>query len=349
MSGFQIPKFGISVLMPVHNAGDYLNPAVTSILNQQGVLLELIIIDDHSTDTALSNLPLDSRIERLKSSKRGIVAALSLGLKYARYPFIARMDADDIADSKRLLTQIIHFQGNPELDICGTKVRIFSDQTSIADGYSLYQQWINNLCSAADIERDFFVESPIPHPSAMLRREYINSIGGYIDCEWPEDYDLWCRALLAGAVFGKPGLPDLLLWRDHGDRLSRSDERYSKQMFLRCKAHYLAQYLDNKGVKFCTILGTGPTGLKLHDYLELNGLPVAGFIDINEKLRDRQKRSKAVQILQRLPNDQQLNAHIDQKQSIIIAAVSARGARERIRTYLTSSNLVEQRDYIFAA
>ena len=335
--------------MPVHNAGKYLDVAVSSILNQCGVQFELIIIDDHCTDTALSELPPDTRIKRLNSSERGIVPALNLGLKHARYPYLARMDADDIADSNRLLKQLIHFQENPTLDICGTKVGLFSDQGSIADGYRSYQQWINNLCAPADIEREFFVESPIPHPSVMLRREYLISLGGYNDSEWPEDYDLWCRALLAGAIFGKPAHPELVLWRDHSDRLSRSDHRYTKQMFLRCKAHYLTQYLHNKGINSCTILGAGPTGLKLHDYLEQSGLPVAGFIDINAKLKGRQKRSKPVAVLEQDPSDSQLVAHLDQKRSIIIAAVSTRGARERIRTYLNKSSLVEQQDYIFAA
>ena len=349
MSGFLTPEFGISVLMPVHNAGNYLDVAVNSVLHQYGVQFELIIIDDSSTDTALSQLPSDTRIRRLSSPVRGIVAALNLGLKHARFPYIARMDADDIADPKRLFTQLNHFQKNPELDICGTKVKLFCDQGLIGEGYRHYQQWINSLCTPTDIEREFFVESPIPHPSVMLRREYLNSLGGYNDSEWPEDYDLWCRALIANAKFGKPDEPDLLLWRDHQGRLSRSNIRYGKQMFLRCKAHYLTKYLEQKGIDSCTILGAGPTGLKLHDYLEQNGLQVKGFIDINMKLKGRQKRSKAVKILAPEPNNSQLIEHIDQSQSIIIAAVSSRGAREKIRRHLNNSTLVEQRDYIFAA
>ncbi|MCK5722491.1 MAG: glycosyltransferase, partial [Gammaproteobacteria bacterium] len=73
----------ISVLMPVHNAGIYLAEAVTSILNQKDVLFELILIDDHSTDNAIENLPAeltrDERLSFFSSDGHGVVAAMETG------------------------------------------------------------------------------------------------------------------------------------------------------------------------------------------------------------------------------------------------------------------------------
>ena len=98
--------------MPVHNCGAYLRTAVDSMLQQQDVLLELIIIDDHSTDQAIQNLPQDPRIRIIKSPQAGIVSALNTGLEHANYPFIARMDGDDIALPGRLYTQLKYLLDN---------------------------------------------------------------------------------------------------------------------------------------------------------------------------------------------------------------------------------------------
>ena len=114
----------------------------------------------------------------------------------------------------------------PQIDISGTRVLMFSVGSEIGGGYLAYQNWINSLSQHSDIEREFFVESPIPHPSAMFRRALFDELGGYHESAWPEDYDLWCRALLAGKKFGKPEYAQndyLLRWRDHQGRLSRLD------------------------------------------------------------------------------------------------------------------------------
>ena len=349
MCDLNSPENAVSVVLPVHNGGIYLAGAVDSILQQQGVQLELIIIDDHSTDSALCGLVKDSRIKLLRSPQKGIVAALNVGIDASRHPFIARMDADDIAADNRLRSQLRHFNAHPKLDICGTKVKMFNPLNGIAEGYLEYEKWINNLCLPEEIENEIFVESPIPHPTAMLRKNFLNSLGGYLDTDWPEDYDLWLRALLAGAEFGKPEEPELLFWRDHDARLSRNDQRYNKQMFLQCKAYYLSIYLKRRGLTSCVVLGTGPTGLKMHDYLSDNGMNVSGFIDINQNMEGRLKRGKPVHITQTPPSANQISVFGSKFNSIIIAAVSARGARERIRNYLNAADLTETNDYILAA
>lgn len=340
--------------MPVHNAGRYLQQAVSSILAQQEVLFELVIVDDNSTDNAIQSLPKDKRINLIESTGHGIVHALNLGIATAAYPFIARMDADDIAHPLRLIKQLDYLHSNPQVDICGCKVQMFSDST-IGKGYQLYQDWLNAQCSHQQIIDNFFVESPIPHPSALFRKSLIDEIGAYKDSRWPEDYDLWCRALLANKVFGKPENDKLLKWRDHPKRLSRTDQRYNKQMFLRCKAFYLSQILlgralhsENKPKH--VIWGTGPTGLKLHDYLQEFGLPIDSFIDVNPKMHDRKKRNKTIKLV----NSSLKNSAdtIDPRyfcDTVVIVAVSARGARTEIDSFLRSTGLRVGIDYVLAA
>lgn len=331
--------------MPVHNGGKYLQAAVDSILNQTHQNLELILVDDCSSDKAIENLTPEPRLRIVQSPGKGIVPALNEGISKANYSIIARMDGDDIALVNRLETQLDILLSSDPATIIGAQVELFSEQGEIAGGYKRYQKWINQQTRPNDISKNFWVESCIPHPTAMMRRDALIELGGYRDSTWPEDYDLWCRAYLNGFKFAKPENQILLRWRDHPDRTSRIEQRYNKQQFLRCKAHYLSQRLTIKGVHKCAIWGAGPTGTKLHQYLNEYGIEVTGFIDINPKLVGAAKCGKPVIVV---------DNHSDLRQcrvldSTTLVAVSSWGAREKIRSALLDADFEESIDFIIVA
>ena len=331
--------------MPVYNAGRYLQAAVDSILHQTHPLLELIIVNDGSTDYAIERLEVDDRVRCVDSPGNGIVPALNQGIAVSQYPYIARMDGDDIAAPSRLATQLTYLQQNPEIAIAGAKVHLFTDTGELGGGYAYYESWINQQCTPSAIQRNMFVESCIPHPTAMFHRDVIDTLGGYHDTPWPEDYDLWCRAHLHGYQFGKPDAENLLHWRDYPERTSRAQSRYDKSQFLACKAHYLSQVLQQLGQQECVIWGTGPTGLKLHDLLTQAGIRVRHFIDVNPKLLDREKRNKPIWVV-----DAPLKEHdIRSLRPFVVVAVAARGAREKIHQALADAGQIELEDYLFAA
>jgi len=331
--------------MPVQNGGTTLQHAVDSILEQTHQNLELILVDDHSSDQALTNLVSDDRVKLYSSSQRGIVPALNLGLSKAQNAYIARMDADDLAAPQRLEIQFKYQQDNPEIDIVGAKVNIFKDSETLGGGYQHYQEWINQQCTHDDIARSFFIESCIPHPTAFMHRSVLDTLAGYQDTPWPEDYDLWCRAYLAGFKFGKPTNESLLKWRDHEARASRTQQRYAKEQFLRCKARYLSEWLSQQSKTECVIWGAGPTGLKLHDYLLEHGITINGFVDINPKLNGGRKRDKPVHVLSLEPSKAELHA----LKPFAVIAVGSRGARDMIRRACGLANLLELEDFVFAA
>lgn len=343
----------VSVVLPVHNGGDHLAIAVKSILAQKRIDLELLIIDDHSTDQAIQQLDtiIDERVELLRSPKRGIIPALNLGLEHAKFDLIARMDADDISLPHRLSKQCTFLEQNPSIQICATQVKLFNQGAIVGKGYQLYESWINSVTETSHIETEFFIESPLPHPSVMFYKKPIVRLGGYQDRGWPEDYDLWSRALLAGIKFGK--VPEVLLhWRDGENRTSRTDSRYSKVNFIRCKAFYLARYLLNRKLRSIQIWGAGPTGRKMHDLLEHEGVQVSRFLDVNPKLAERTKRGKAIKIVEPNLSQRQFSqaAYLEiEKYGPIVVAVAARGAREDIRRELLSHQLIEGKQFIFAA
>ena len=122
-------KPDVSVILPVHNGGAYLGEAVDSILNQSRRNLELLLIDDHSDDAAITDLAVqDPRLKVLESPGRGVAQAFNHGLRHATGHFIARMDADDIALRNRLELQLQYLEDHPEIDICGGCVEIFAQQ-----------------------------------------------------------------------------------------------------------------------------------------------------------------------------------------------------------------------------
>ena len=331
--------------MPVHNAGEYLGTAVDSILNQTHQKLELILIDDHSTDGSISKLNKDSRLRIIKSPSKGIVPALNQGIAESTYPIIARMDGDDISLPNRLSSQLTTLANASNTTIIGAKVEIFSDDHGITHGYRRYESWINQQVSATEICHNFWVESCIPHPTMMMYKSALTSLGGYQDTPWPEDYDLWCRAHLAGYKFVKPKNGTLLRWRDYSKRTSRVDQRYSTDQFLICKAHYLSKILIERQINQCAIWGTGPTGSKLHNLLSGYNIDVSAFIDVNLKLAGRKKYGKPIYLVGDNPSRDDLSVI----KPLGLIAVSSWGAREKIRSALLNAGLKELDDFIVVA
>ncbi len=190
----------ISVILPVWNAGDTLEPAIKSILGQTEEDFELVIVDDGSDDASdniiARHAAADGRVRPVFIPHSGIVTALNIGLSQARGRYIARMDADDLSHPSRLEKQASYLDRNPDTGLVSCLVEHLGDHKEKA-GYAHYVDWINSLTSHEEIYLNRFVESPLAHPSVMIRRELIDTHGSYRDGSFPEDYELWLRWLQA--------------------------------------------------------------------------------------------------------------------------------------------------------
>lgn len=327
----------VSVILPVHNGGDFLAAAVSSILSQSFRRLELLLVDDRSDDGAIARLDVaDERLYILSSRQTGVAGAFNYGLAHARGKFIARMDADDISLPERLEQQLNYLEFHPDVDICGGGVEIFSDQI-LGAGNLRYQNWLNNCRSPAKIHRELFIESPIPNPTAMFRRDAIGQLGGYRVPDWPEDYDLFLRADAAGMRMGKPdGV--VLRWREHNQRLTRTDPRYNIARFQAAKAYFLVrQRLCGRPL---VIWGAGPTGTLMHDLLESEGAVIRGFLEVHPRRIGGRKRGLPVWPIEQVT---ELN------DAFVLVAVGAAGAREEIAAYMLEHGKKEGPDYLFVA
>lgn len=197
----------VSVVMPVHNGGVYLEHAVDSILGQTFPDLEFVIIDDGSTDSTAQVLrryqTADRRVRVYHQENAGIVASLNRGCHEAKAAYIARMDADDIAFPDRLARQVEFLDGNPAVAVVGSAVvRIDASGREIK----------RNVCptSHAEIVEALREYTCFTHPSVMLRAAALAAVGGYRPAyRAAEDYDLWLRL---SERYEMANLPDPLFY-----------------------------------------------------------------------------------------------------------------------------------------
>jgi hypothetical protein len=323
--------------MPVYNGGRFLQQAVGSILSQTMPRLELILIDDHSTDSAITALDKsDPRLKIFSSRGRGVVNAFNAGFSYCRGAFIARMDADDISLEKRLECQIDYLEHHPDVDIAGSCVEIFADN-GIKAGLERYQNWLNSVREPEQVRKQIFIESPLPNPSLMLRRAALERLTGYRNNAWPEDYDLLLRADAANMQMGKPA-PVLLRWREHESRLTHTDTLYQRKKFMQAKTYFLVRHrLKGRAV---VIWGAGPTGRDMHDLIIAEGGTVDGFIEVHPRRIGGQKRGLPVWSMDKIRSI---------GEAMLLVAVGAAGAREEIAEFANAQGKIEGRDYLFVA
>lgn len=327
----------LSVVLPVRNGGQYLAEAVDSILSQSFGDFELLLIDDHSTDGAISTLDKsDPRLKILQSGGRGVVDAFNTGFTRSLGEYIARMDADDISLPGRFCSQLDYFEQHPDVDITGCCVEIFSD-SGIQGGLERYQSWLNSVRESEQVHKQIFIESPLPNPTLMFRQAALDQLGGYRNNQWPEDYDLLLRADAANMRMGKPE-PVLFRWREHESRLTHTDPLYRRERFMQAKTHFLVGHrLKGKNV---VIWGAGPTGRMMHDLILEEGGKIEGFIEVHPRRIGGQKRGLPVWPMDKVDS---LGS------SMLLVAVGAAGAREEIEAYLSEHNKTQGHDYLFVA
>jgi len=329
----------VSILLPVRNAEHWLGDCLTSLQRQTLADFEVVAVDDGSTDASGTILDdraaSDSRVRVLHQEPLGLVPALNHGLRECRAPLVARMDADDISHPRRLELQANLLAALPGVGVASCLVRHFP-RSAVAGGFRLYEAWLNSLVDHGAMARERFVESPLAHPSAMVRREHLVDAGGWRDLGWPEDYDLWLRLFSRGVGFAKVERP-LFFWREHRVRLTRTHASYSVPNFLRCKAHHLVRgpLAESRRI---VLWGAGQTGRRLAKHLLEEGAAIDAVVDI-----DPAKVGRTMRGLPIIPADD-LPTRLDED-TVVLAAVASRGARSLIRDRLTALELVEGKTF----
>lgn len=182
----------VSVLMGVRNGLPYLREAIDSVLAQTFTDLELIVVEDASTDATPELLGEigDPRLVVLRNDENlGLTRSLNRALRSARGTYVARQDADDRSLPQRIERQFDYLERHPEIGLCGTWAR-FVDGHGRVTALGLPPSDPDRL--AGELRRS----NEIVHGTIVARRELMQALHGYREgFRYAQDYDLYLRAL----------------------------------------------------------------------------------------------------------------------------------------------------------
>lgn len=172
----------VTVLMSVYNEKENdLRKAIESILNQSYKRFEFLIIND-GKDKKIDNIIKsynDNRIKLVNNSENiGLAKSLNKGLKIAKGEYIVRMDSDDISHIDRIQKQLEFIENNHEYSIVSGRANYFNEN-------GIY---LTTNRSGEVLKEDFIKGNPFIHPTMIIRKKDINSIGGYPDYRRCQDY-----------------------------------------------------------------------------------------------------------------------------------------------------------------
>jgi glycosyltransferase involved in cell wall biosynthesis len=228
--------------MPVRNGEPWLEHSLASLSSQTLREIEIIALEDGSTDgtpRVLASWP-DVRLRVIPTGGIGIGGALTVGLREARAPLVARQDADDLSLPERLEHQVSFLDRNPGIDLVACVADYVDEQ-----GRPFDDEWVRTVRRQQDVAlapdeiRDLMpLTCCVTHGSIVARASVLQAAGGYRAAFSPqEDYDLWLR-LLPDANFAK--LPErLYTYRVHEGQASSQGKPHNIRRTIGIKLAYL--------------------------------------------------------------------------------------------------------------
>ncbi len=183
----------VSVILPTYNRGEYIRKAIESVFNQSYKNIELIIVNDGSTDNTSQILSeakeRDPRVVILTNETNlGLVKSLNKGVENARAEYIARIDDDDVwSDFDKLEKQVRFLESSPDYVLVGGGVIVIDKEDKEVARYLLPKK-------DEEIRNYILLNNSFAHPTVMFRKQAWQKAGGYDErLNFSEDWDLWLR------------------------------------------------------------------------------------------------------------------------------------------------------------
>ncbi len=245
----------VSVVVPCYNYGHFLPLAVGSALDQPGVDVDILIVDDASPDGSVEvahNLAaLDQRVKVLAhKTNQGHIATYKDGLDRAEGDYVVLLSADDLVTHGSFTRSAALMENHPEVVLTYGYTVDFTESPPKPNltvrNWSIWSgpEWIARLCKRGN--------NVVVNPEAMLRTSVMHDIGGY-DRELPHAADmlLWMQSGLRGSI-GRVNGPDQAFYRNHGGNMHLTDYaglmtdlRERRKVFERLLEDPRAQGLDH--------------------------------------------------------------------------------------------------------
>lgn len=227
----------ISVLLPIYNGEKFLDEALQSLANQTFRDFEVIAINDHSTDNSTSIVHAwvekDTRFRLFENTgPNGLPNALNFGLQHATGEFVARMDQDDICRPDRFAKEIDFLDRHSDIGLVGSGYQPFGLNKKLTPIYHPHR--------STDIAWKFITNTRFAHPTVMLRRILIATVGHY-PIQEAEDFGFFSQIVHSTPTANISSV--LLDYREHGGNMStvRRDiiQQAVRETYLRNYIYYI--------------------------------------------------------------------------------------------------------------
>lgn len=228
----------VSVVMSVYNSATTLAATMDSVLAQEGVDFEFIVIDDGSTDGSGAILDdyarRDSRVRVIHQDNTGLTRALIRGCAEARGKYIARQDAGDESLPGRLARQFVFLESNPTVVLTSCGTRFVGPEGEFL--YEIIQQGDELQRGLEQLKIDQ-IHGPSSHPSTMFRRATYQTVGGYRpEFRVAQDLDLWMRMVEQGRCVAAPEVLYQASWQPGSiSHLRRRQQVVATKAILECR------------------------------------------------------------------------------------------------------------------
>ena len=262
----------VTVILPHFEGHKWLPRAIECVQAQQGILWELVIVDDGSKQSPASFITSlnDDRIYLIRQKNAGKGAALNTGIKESRAKIICFLDQDDVMLPGRLELQLDAFAQKPESDV------VYSDYERVSEDGKLIDQFISYQSSAQECIKKLVREiSPLSMQTIMIKRETLVSIDGF--CEDSkltglDDAEFFFRLFLSG--------PTITYQRGIVQQWTAHDDNYSKSARFNETRLILLNYLSNLSTSHALLRQQLP-------YIRFRTYYMRGLYYLENKLADK--------------------------------------------------------------
>lgn len=233
----------ISVVIPVHNRGNYLEQALKSVKNQEGVEFEIIVVDDNSTED-LSTIITNYQCVYVKNGKtKGAQYSRNKGVELAKFPYIAFLDSDDVWHChNKLKYQLEVISNNIQVSLVFTPKRLIDRNNNI-----IQDALCNNRVEVVKNSLNALLKKDIigTFSSVMIRKRDFVLVGG-CDEELParQDWDLWLRLAERGEIARNSRTA--ISYRIHASQISSSGKKKLVGYMCILEKHFGKYHFDLK-------------------------------------------------------------------------------------------------------
>ena len=242
----------VTIYITNHNYGNYIDECIKSVINQEFDDLELIIIDDGSTDNSLEMIDKyigNPKTHVIKQNNKGLIVSNNIALKLSNGKYIMRVDADDYLDPRALEIMVNTLEKNDELAL------VFPDYYEIDENGDIIRQVRRH-----NFDKDVTLfDQPAHGACTMIRKDVLLEIGGYDETYNRQDgYDLWLN-IINDYLVKNINLP-LFFYRQHGKSLTSNEKE-----LLSTRSQIIAKHAKNNKNKKLSIIAIVPVRGSLLD------------------------------------------------------------------------------------